>query len=199
MPLPLGDQPVQERWKPGRPVAPGCPGRAEILVREQRGLGGHGARVVCFADGAAAAAVPASTAAATDERRRGPASFGHGSPLPASTLRAWRRRPRGHGVRRARPPRQRPLRGARELREPRRRRGRATSDELTAVCPITGQPDLYRVTIELPPDALCLESKSLKLYLNSLSQRGRVLRGARRPIRDDVAAALELPADARRR
>src|ERR671935_241087 len=41
-----------------------------------------------------------------------------------------------------------------------------TSDELTAVCPVTSQPDLYVATIEYWPQALCLESKSLKLYLN---------------------------------
>jgi 7-cyano-7-deazaguanine reductase len=37
-----------------------------------------------------------------------------------------------------------------------------TSDELTAVCPITGQPDMYVVTIEYGAQQLCLESKSLK-------------------------------------
>lgn len=40
-----------------------------------------------------------------------------------------------------------------------------TSDELTSSCPITGQPDLYTVSIEYAPDKLCIESKSLKLYL----------------------------------
>ena len=40
-----------------------------------------------------------------------------------------------------------------------------TSDELTAVCPITGQPDFYTATIAFRPDAHCLESKSLKIYL----------------------------------
>ncbi len=41
------------------------------------------------------------------------------------------------------------------------------SDELVAVCPITGQADLYVATIEFEPEGLCLESKSLKLYLGS--------------------------------
>ncbi len=40
-----------------------------------------------------------------------------------------------------------------------------TSDELTSLCPVTGQPDHYTVTIEYQPDGLCIESKSLKLYL----------------------------------
>jgi len=67
-----------------------------------------------------------------------------------------------------------------------------TSDELTAVCPITGQPDLYRVTIACLPDGLCLESKSLKLYLSSFRNEGVFCEALAVRIRDDVAAALEL-------
>jgi len=70
------------------------------------------------------------------------------------------------------------------------------SDELSAVCPITGQPDLYRVTIGYRPQALCLESKSVKLYLNSFRNEGVFCEALAVRIRDDVAAALELPADA---
>lgn len=70
-----------------------------------------------------------------------------------------------------------------------------TSDELAAVCPITGQPDLYHVTIEYRPDALCLESKSLKLYLMSFRNEGVFCEGLAVRIRDDVAAALELAGD----
>src|SRR5690242_17530078 len=40
------------------------------------------------------------------------------------------------------------------------------SDELTAFCPITHQPDFYTATIAYEPGALCLESKSLKIYLS---------------------------------
>ena len=47
-----------------------------------------------------------------------------------------------------------------------------TSDELAALCPVTGQPDLYVATIEYQPDARCLESKSLKLYLNEFRDQG---------------------------
>jgi len=68
------------------------------------------------------------------------------------------------------------------------------SDELTAVCPITGQPDLYRVTIGYRPAGLCLESKSLKLYLNGFRNEGVFCEALAARIRDDVAAALELPA-----
>jgi 7-cyano-7-deazaguanine reductase len=66
------------------------------------------------------------------------------------------------------------------------------SDELTAVCPITGQPDLYRVAIAYEPDRLCLESKSVKLYLSAFRNEGVFCEALAVRIRDDVAAALEL-------
>ena len=69
-------------------------------------------------------------------------------------------------------------------------------DELTAVCPITGQPDLYRVSIGYRPAALCLESKSVKLYLNSFRNEGVFCEALAVRIRDDVASALALPPDA---
>jgi 7-cyano-7-deazaguanine reductase len=69
------------------------------------------------------------------------------------------------------------------------------SDEMTAVCPITGQPDLYVATIEYWPDALCLESKSLKLYLSSFRNEGAFCEALAVRIRNDVAEALELPTD----
>lgn len=67
-----------------------------------------------------------------------------------------------------------------------------TSDELTSVCPITGQPDLYRVSIGYEPDGLCLESKSVKLYLNSFRNDGVFCEALAVRIRDDVAAALAI-------
>jgi 7-cyano-7-deazaguanine reductase len=70
-----------------------------------------------------------------------------------------------------------------------------TSDELTAVCPVTGQPDLYVATIEFWPQALCLESKSLKLYLNGFRNEGHFCEALAVKIRDDIAEAVELPAD----
>lgn len=46
------------------------------------------------------------------------------------------------------------------------------SDEVTAVCPVTGQPDQYTVTISYSPKNFCIESKSLKLYLQSFRNEG---------------------------
>jgi 7-cyano-7-deazaguanine reductase len=40
-----------------------------------------------------------------------------------------------------------------------------TNDELASMCPVTQQPDLSTVVIEYVPEARCVESKSLKLYL----------------------------------
>jgi 7-cyano-7-deazaguanine reductase len=63
------------------------------------------------------------------------------------------------------------------------------------VCPITGQPDLYTATIEYWPDALCLESKALKLYLSGYRNEGVFCEALSVKIRDDTAEALGLPAD----
>ena len=69
------------------------------------------------------------------------------------------------------------------------------SDELTAVCPITGQPDLYNATIVYEPAGLCLESKSLKIYLSTFRNEGAFCEALAVRIRDDVADALELSHD----
>ncbi len=70
-----------------------------------------------------------------------------------------------------------------------------TSDELTAICPITSQPDLYVARIEFWPEALCIESKSLKLYLNGFRDQGHFCEALAVRIRDDIAEALELPTE----
>ena len=69
------------------------------------------------------------------------------------------------------------------------------SDELVAVCPVTGQPDLYVASLEYWPEALCLESKSLKLYLAGYRNEGVFCESLAVKMRDDLAQALELPAD----
>lgn len=70
-----------------------------------------------------------------------------------------------------------------------------TSDELTAVCPVTGQPDLYVATIAYEPVGLCLESKSVKLYLARFRNEGHFCEALAVRIRDDAAASLEVPAE----
>ena len=39
--------------------------------------------------------------------------------------------------------------------------------EYTSLCPVTGQPDFGHIILRYVPDKLCIESKSLKLYLYS--------------------------------
>ncbi len=46
-----------------------------------------------------------------------------------------------------------------------------TTDEVTSICPVTGQPDFSSVLIDYEPDRLCIESKSLKLYFWSFRDR----------------------------
>lgn len=71
-----------------------------------------------------------------------------------------------------------------------------TSDELAAICPVTGQPDLYVATIEYEPQDLCLESKSLKLYLATFRNEGHFCEALAVRIRDDVTEALGLGPEA---
>ena len=70
-----------------------------------------------------------------------------------------------------------------------------TSDELTAMCPVTGQPDYYVARIEFWPGGLCIESKSLKLYLMSFRNEGVFCEALAVKIRDDVADAVGLPGE----
>jgi 7-cyano-7-deazaguanine reductase len=67
-----------------------------------------------------------------------------------------------------------------------------TSDELTSLGPITGHPDLYVATIEYEPEELCLESKSLRLYLGQFRNEEVFCESLAVRIRDDVAAALRI-------
>lgn len=70
-----------------------------------------------------------------------------------------------------------------------------TSDELTALCPVTRQPDLYVASIDYEPQGLCLESKSLKIYLSGFRNEEAFCEALAVKIRDDVAKALELTPD----
>jgi 7-cyano-7-deazaguanine reductase len=44
---------------------------------------------------------------------------------------------------------------------------RFTCPEFTSLCPVTGQPDFAHFVIDYAPEAVIVESKSLKLYLGS--------------------------------
>lgn len=47
-----------------------------------------------------------------------------------------------------------------------------STDELTAICPVTGQPDFYELKLGYRPGERLLESKALKLYLWGFRDRG---------------------------
>src|SRR5215471_6651893 len=49
---------------------------------------------------------------------------------------------------------------------------RFTCPEFTSLCPVTGQPDFATMVIDYVPEAWLVESKSLKLYLNSFRNHG---------------------------
>jgi 7-cyano-7-deazaguanine reductase len=49
---------------------------------------------------------------------------------------------------------------------------RFTCPEFTSLCPITGQPDFAHLVIDYAPEALLVESKSLKLFLGSFRNHG---------------------------
>ena len=63
---------------------------------------------------------------------------------------------------------------------------RIVCPEFTAVCPRTGQPDFASLTVAYVPDRLCLELKSLKLYLQSYRNRGVYHEQATNAILDDL-------------
>jgi 7-cyano-7-deazaguanine reductase len=49
---------------------------------------------------------------------------------------------------------------------------RFTVPEFTSLCPVTGQPDFALLVIDIVPDRWLVESKSLKLYLQSYRNHG---------------------------
>lgn len=68
---------------------------------------------------------------------------------------------------------------------------RFTSDELTSFCPVTHQPDFNTVCIEFSPDKLCIESKSLKLYLWSFREDAKFAEALAGEIAEDVFNTIQ--------
>lgn len=62
--------------------------------------------------------------------------------------------------------------------------------EFTCVCPRTGQPDFATIRIRYVPDRLCVELKSLKLYLWSFRDEGHFHEAVTNRILDDLVALL---------
>ena len=61
--------------------------------------------------------------------------------------------------------------------------------EFTCLCPKTGQPDFATLYISYIPEKLCIELKSLKLYLVSYRNEGGFHENLTNVILDDLVAA----------
>lgn len=62
--------------------------------------------------------------------------------------------------------------------------------EFTCVCPMTGQPDFATIDITYVPGALCVELKSLKMYLWSYRNEGAFHEAVTNKILDDLVQAI---------
>jgi len=61
--------------------------------------------------------------------------------------------------------------------------------EFTSLCPKTGQPDFGTITFTYTPDKLCVELKSLKLYLQLYRDQGVFYEHVVNRLLDDFVAA----------
>lgn len=66
-----------------------------------------------------------------------------------------------------------------------------TIPEFSCLCPKTGQPDFATLELEYVPDALCVELKSLKLYIWSFRDRGAFHEAVTNEIGAHLAAATQ--------
>jgi 7-cyano-7-deazaguanine reductase len=66
-----------------------------------------------------------------------------------------------------------------------------TCPEFTCLCPRTGQPDFATLTLTYVPDRLCIELKSLKLYLWSFRNEGHFHEAVTNRILDDLVKACQ--------
>ena len=62
--------------------------------------------------------------------------------------------------------------------------------EFTCVCPKTGQPDFATIRLKYVPDKLCIELKSLKLYIFSYRDVGTFHEHVTNKILDDIVEAI---------
>lgn len=63
--------------------------------------------------------------------------------------------------------------------------------EFTCLCPKTGQPDFATLTLEYVPGSLCIELKSLKLYIWSFRDQGAFHEAVTNRILNDLVKACE--------
>ena len=63
--------------------------------------------------------------------------------------------------------------------------------EFTCLCPKTGQPDFATITIEYMPDKICVELKSIKLYMWSYRDEGAFHEAVTNEILDDFVEVCD--------
>lgn len=63
--------------------------------------------------------------------------------------------------------------------------------EFTSVCPLTGQPDFGTIVYSYVPAAVCVELKSLKLYLQRFRNQGIYYEQVTNRLLDDFVAAAK--------
>jgi 7-cyano-7-deazaguanine reductase len=68
---------------------------------------------------------------------------------------------------------------------------RMTIPEFTCLCPVTGQPDFATLELEYVADRLCVELKSLKLYVWSFRDQGAFHEAVTNRILDDLVSLLD--------
>src|SRR5919107_2684456 len=66
-----------------------------------------------------------------------------------------------------------------------------TTNELTATCPITGQPDFYELKLSYRPKGHLIESKALKLYLWGFREVGIFAEDLAATLLADLAGACD--------
>lgn len=66
-----------------------------------------------------------------------------------------------------------------------------STKEFTCVCPMTGQPDFAKITIQYIPGKKIVESKSLKLYFWSFRNEGVFHEHITNIILDDLVVTLQ--------
>ncbi|MDP9045046.1 MAG: preQ(1) synthase [Pseudomonadota bacterium] len=63
--------------------------------------------------------------------------------------------------------------------------------EFTCHCPLTGQPDFAHITVDMVADRLCVELKSLKMYMWSFRNEGAFHEKVTNDILDDLVRVTE--------
>ena len=63
--------------------------------------------------------------------------------------------------------------------------------EFTSVCPKTGQPDFGTIIFQYVPDKVCVELKSLKMYLQAFRNEGIFYEAVTNRIMDDFLAVVK--------